>query len=96
MAKVELLVPITAVSGKAEELKRHLTALLAPTHAEPGNEFYRLYESETEGNFFFHELWKSQLDLDQHLQTPHFKQAEKAVQGLIQGSLAIHKVAEIS
>ena len=95
MAKVELLVPIVAVSGKAQELKKHLVAMLAPTHAEPGNEFYRLYESETEGSFFFHELWRSQEDLDQHLKSPHFEQFEKAVQGLTLGSPMIHKVSVV-
>ena len=95
MAKVELMVPFVAAPGKAQELKKHLTALLAPTHAEPGNEFYRLYESKVEGTFFFHELWKSQEDLDQHMQSTHLKQAEKAIPGLIQGSMVIHKVTQL-
>ncbi len=96
MAKVELLVPILAAPGKAEELKRQLTSMLAPTHAEPGNEFYRLYESEAEGNFFFHELWKSQEDLDTHLKSPHFQQLEMAMRGLLAAPLTIHKVSELN
>ena len=95
MAKPQLLVPFVAAPGKASELKQQLINMLAPTHAEPGCEFYRLYESESEGNFFFHELWKSQEDLDQHLHSPHFLHFEKAIQGLVSGPLTIHKVSEL-
>ena len=70
--------------------------MLAPTHAEPANEFYRLYESETPGHFFFHELWPSQDALDAHLQTPHFKRFAEVTKQLLAGPIDIHKVHEIA
>lgn len=94
--KVQLIVPLVAKEGKADELRKEAQAMLAPTHAEPANEFYRLYESETPGHFFFHELWQSQAALDAHLKTPHFKRFEEAVNKLLAKPLEINKVHEIA
>ena len=69
--------------------------MLAPTNAEPANEFYRLYESETPGHFFFHELWQSQEALDAHLKTSHFKHFEEVTKKLLAKPLEINKVHEI-
>ena len=96
MPKVELIVPIVAKEGQSDALRKELHAMLAPTHAEPGNEFYRLYESENSGHFFFHELWESPQALDEHMKTPHFQNFEKAVRDLLAEPLTIHKVKEIS
>ncbi len=96
MAKIELIVPITAVPGKAQELRKHLAAMLAPTHSEPGCEFYRLYESENEGRFFFHELWSSSEALDAHAQSIHFKNLLKVTEGLLAVPLDINKVKELT
>ncbi len=96
MAKVELIVPAHAKKGKASELKAVLRTLVMPTRAEEGNEFYHLYESETEGHFFFHELWKSQEALDQHMRAPHFTDATGKMKPLLDGDLEINKVTDIS
>lgn len=95
MAKVELIVPLVAAQGKADELKQQMTSMLAPTHAEPGCEFYRAYESETPGKFFFHELWESQKHLDAHMESPHLKAFAKAIQELVSGGLNVEKVKEL-
>ena len=95
MAKVELIVSVTARDGKAADLKRELQRMLAPTHAEAGCEFYRLYESEKPGRFFFHELWTSQSSLDAHVNSPHFQRLKEVLPGLIQGELDVHKVKEV-
>lgn len=94
--KVELIVPLVAREGKAEELKKEALAMLNPTHAEPANEFYRLYESETPGHFFFHELWQSQDALDAHLNTPHFKHFSEAIKNFLAEPIAINKVHEVA
>jgi quinol monooxygenase YgiN len=96
MPKVELIVAVTAAEGKAEELSVELQAMLAPTHAEPGCEFYRLYESEKPGHFFFHELWESAEALDAHRQTPHFRHMKAATQNLLAKPMEGHKVKQLS
>jgi quinol monooxygenase YgiN len=96
MPKVELIVSVLAAEGKADELSVELQAMLAPTHAEPGCEFYRLYESETTGRFFFHELWENQEALDAHRQTPHFKHMKQATQNLLAKPMEGNKVKQLS
>jgi quinol monooxygenase YgiN len=93
--KVQLIVPLIAQDGKADELRKQAVAMLAPTHAEPANEFYRLYESETPGHFFFHELWQSQQALDAHLQTAHFKRFSEVTKNLLAKPIEIDKVHEL-
>jgi quinol monooxygenase YgiN len=96
MPKVELIVSAIAAEGKANELSAELQAMLAPTHAEPGCEFYRLYESERTGHFFFHELWGSEEALDAHRKTPHFVHMKQATQNLLAKPLEGHKVKQLS
>jgi quinol monooxygenase YgiN len=96
MPKVELIVAVVAVEGKADELSTELRAMLAPTLAEPGCEFYRLYESETKGCFFFHELWESEEALDAHRQTPHFRHMKQATQNLLAKPMEGNKVRQLS
>ena len=96
MPKVELIVSVIAAEGKASELSVELQAMLAPTHAEPGCEFYRLYESERTGQFFFHELWESEEALDAHRKTPHFLRMKQATQSLLAKPMEGHKVKQLS
>lgn len=96
MPKVELIVPILAAEGKANEASVEFQAMLAPTHAEPGCEFYRLYESEKPGHFFLHELWESEEALEAHRKTPHFLRLKQRTQNLLAQPLAGHKVKQLS
>jgi len=96
VSKVELIVPVIAAAGKSGELKQRLLTMLEPTHGEKGCEFYRLYESQTEGHFYFHEMWESEAALEAHTQTPHFKQFMQETEALMAGPLAVDKVKQIS
>jgi quinol monooxygenase YgiN len=96
MPKVELIVLAAAGEGKTDKLSVELQAMLAPTQAEPGCEFYRLYESERTGNFFFHELWESEEALDAHRNTPHFVRMKQRTQNLLAKPLEGHKVKQLS
>ena len=96
MPKVELIVVVVSAEGKADELSTELQAMLAPTLAEAGCEFYRLYESETRGRFFFHELWESHEALDAHRQTPHFRRMKQATQNLLAKPMEGNKVRQLS
>ncbi len=96
MPKVELIVAVIAAEGKAEELSAELQAMLAPTHAEPGCEFYRLYQSETMGRFFFHELWESEQALDAHRKAPHFQHMKQTTESLLAKPMEGNKVKQLS
>ncbi|MBC9912990.1 antibiotic biosynthesis monooxygenase [Chitinophaga varians] len=56
----------------AATLRRELLALVAPTRAEAGNLVYNIHE-EKDGAIFIYEVWRSQADLDKHMQQPHLK-----------------------
>jgi quinol monooxygenase YgiN len=73
MAAVRVIARAQAREGKAEELKKLLRRMVAPTRAEKGCEFYELFESNHPGLFFFNELWASQADLDAHASSSHFR-----------------------
>ncbi len=71
---IVLNVHLQAAAGQEEILERHLAALVAPTREEPGCISYELHRSSDEpGKFMFQECFRSQADLDAHLETGHFK-----------------------
>ncbi|RBL94101.1 antibiotic biosynthesis monooxygenase [Chitinophaga flava] len=57
----------------AAVLRQELLALVAPSRAETGNIVYNIHE-EKDGAFFIYEIWRSQEDLDKHMQLPLLKQ----------------------
>jgi quinol monooxygenase YgiN len=64
-----------AVPGREKELESALRALLQPTRLEPGCLVYELHgDPEHPGKFMFYERFKSQAALDEHVNSPHFKQ----------------------
>jgi quinol monooxygenase YgiN len=63
-----------AKPGHEEELGRRMMALITPTLAEPGCINYDLHRSNTDpAVWIFYENWRSQADLDAHMQTEHYK-----------------------
>ena len=95
MAQVRLIARLVAKPGKADELRPVLKAMLAPTHAEPGMEFYELFESHEGGRFLFNELWTSKEALDRHMATPHFKEFEAKSRELLTGPIELNLLTEI-
>lgn len=95
MPKIELMVPVKARAGKTHALREKISSLLQPTRAEQGCEFYRAYESKTEGHFFFHELWTTQEDLDRHIQSVHLQRFAKAIEPLLAEPMELNKVKEL-
>ncbi len=65
---------IQAKPEKVAEVRRALTALVEPTHREPGCVSYVLHESSVDPTLFvFYENWRSQEDLDKHLKMPYLQ-----------------------
>jgi quinol monooxygenase YgiN len=69
-----LSVTIEAVQGREDELAALLRGLVEPTRTEPGCLGYELNSStETHGRFLFYEKFAGQAALDEHVNSPHFK-----------------------
>jgi quinol monooxygenase YgiN len=72
--RIILNVHMEAAAGQEEALERQLTALLDPTRAEAGCIAYELHRSvESPGKFMFHECFRDQAALDEHIGSPHFR-----------------------
>ena len=93
--KVTVLALFKAKPGLEEEVRRELMALQEPTRSEEGCINYDLHRSRDDpSRFMFYENWKSQEDLDQHLQMPYLTAfREKAGELLAEpASITLHKM----
>lgn len=82
---VMIVAKFVASPGKADELKKVLSACIAPSRAEAGCLHYDLYRSTEDGNvFLFHETWQSAEAIAEHEQQEHFKKLVAGCDGLLQ------------
>ncbi len=95
MAEIRVIARLIASPGKVEELREVSQAMLDPTHAEEGNKFYELYESNEGGRFLFNELWASQEAFNQHISSPHFKHFETRIKELLAEPLELNFLKEL-
>jgi quinol monooxygenase YgiN len=63
MSEVRVIARSVARRGSENQLRELLRGMIAPTRAESGCKLYELYESDSEGRFYFHEIWESQAAL---------------------------------
>jgi quinol monooxygenase YgiN len=74
MPLVTIIGTVTARPETREELQNLLEAQVAPTRAEPGCINYDFHvDSEDSCVFVFYENWRSQSDLDAHMNMLHLK-----------------------
>jgi len=86
MTQVQPLVvvaSISAISGRALELRPLLKALLSPTLAEPGCLRYEMNESLDGEGWVFTEQWQSEVHWQHHRRSPYMTQFEAAAGNLI-------------
>ncbi len=95
MADVHVIARSVARRGRETQLRELLRGMLAPTRAESGCKLYELYESDSQGRFYFYETWESQAALDQHAASPHFKHLEQAVGELVEEPLEVNILGRI-
>ena len=75
---------MNALQGKEKDLQDVLIKLIDPTRKEPGCISYILLiniSDQTEYTFF--EEWKTEKDLEAHMQSAHFQEAVSRIEGLI-------------
>lgn len=72
---ITVVARIKAKVGREEDVKKELTALIAPTRLEPGCLKYDLHQSsEDKSLFMFYENWAARKDLDEHLKMPYLQE----------------------
>ncbi len=97
MPDLTVVAVLKAKPGSESVLQDALSALVTPTLAEEGCLGYELSQSIADPTTFITiETWRSQSDLDAHMQTPHIAQALAAAGDAFDGAPAIHPLAPIS
>lgn len=94
---LKVVAVLTAKPGQEDVVRDALSALVAPTRQEEGCESYELFASAaTPGAFIFLESWRSQEDVDAHLQTSHVAAAFAAAGEALAEAPAIHPLTPVS
>lgn len=71
---ISIIAVLKAKTGKVDELREALKALLLPTRQEPGNTDYTLFQLRDEPDvFYMRESWRDQAALEEHISLPHFQ-----------------------
>jgi quinol monooxygenase YgiN len=95
MTEVRVIARSVARKGNEEELRALLQGMLVPTRAEQGCKSYELYESDSTGRFYFDETWESEVALDKHIATLHFKHLEQAIGELVEEPFEVNILKRI-
>jgi quinol monooxygenase YgiN len=96
MSDLNVVAVLKAKPGSEGAIRDALASLVEPTRAEPGNVSYDLHESAAEpGTFITIEKWRSQEDLDAHMQTPHIAAALGAAGDHLAEAPAIHPLVPV-
>ena len=95
MSEIIINAILQAKPGKEEELRSELVKVIEPSREEKGCIQYTLHEdTDKAGTFVFYEKWKSQKDVEAHIETPHYQQYRQQTELLIE-SRAVHRLQEV-
>lgn len=96
MPDLDVVAVLTAKSGSEALIRDALASLVEPTRAEEGCLRYDLFSSAADPAVFITiERWRSQEDLDGHLQTPHVQQALGAAGEHLAAAPGIHPLVPV-
>lgn len=94
MAIVTIVAKVTAKTDQIEAVKSELLKMITPTRQEEGCIEYRLHQdNDNPAVFLFYENWQSAACLEQHINSPHFKEYAAATGELITEKV-VHKMTE--
>jgi len=97
MSDLNVVAVLKAKAGSEAVLQDALAGLVAPTRAEDGCIGYELFRSASDASTFITiERWRSQDDLDAHMQTAHIARALQTAGDAIDGGPAIHSLTPVS
>ena len=96
MSDLDVVAVLTAKPGSESVVRQALEDLVPPTREEDGCVSYSLYASAADSAVFITvEKWRSQADLDAHMQTPHIQAALAAAGDAFGATPAIHPLTPI-
>ena len=88
-----IIAEVTAKPGHADALRQELTAMLAPSRAEPGCVSYVLHEVPGQPEqFVFYEVWKDDAAFVFHEGTHHYRDLGIKVADLVAKPPALRKL----
>jgi quinol monooxygenase YgiN len=94
---LKVVARIQARPGKVNELQSVLSSLVEPTRKEPGCLNYELLQNnEDPGDFTLVEEWQSNVALESHFATKHFKDALTRLPNLIVAEPDIRRYHRVS
>jgi quinol monooxygenase YgiN len=97
MPALDVVAVLTAKTGSEQLVGDALAALVEPTRGEEGNISYHLFASGADPAVFITiEKWRSQDDLDAHMQTDHIKQTLAVAGEHLAQAPAVHPLAPLS
>lgn len=84
MTEIIICAILKAKSGQEEQLRDELLNLVEPSRAEKGCIQYKLHQSiEENGTFVFYETWASESEINEHVNTEHYKIYRKNIETII-------------
>lgn len=96
-SELQVVATIPTDPAHREAVQAGLTELVTATRAEDGCLAYTAYESATApGVFVTVETWRSQADLDAHMQTAHIARAFEVLGAALVGEVAIHPLTPLA
>lgn len=96
MADLDVVAVITAKAGSEAVVRQALEELVAPTRDEEGCISYDLKSVAGQPTVFVTvEKWRSQDDLDQHMQSPHIARTFEVAGEHLAGGPGIYPLADL-
>jgi quinol monooxygenase YgiN len=96
MPDLRVIAVIPAATGSEDVVRRALRTLADASRGHDGCTGYELFESAAApGQFLTIETWRSQADVDAHLQHADVAAAFAAAEGHLAGGVAIHPLQPV-
>lgn len=82
MNEIRVVATMVAKEEYKNDVYHALKAVVIPSRREAGNIKYELHQDmQHDRTYVFFEIWKSQHALDEHNETPHFKELINKIDG---------------
>ena len=95
MTPLTVVAKVVARKDCVELVQAELLRLIAPTRQEEGCIEYRLHQDQVDpAVFIFYENWENEESLARHMESDHFGNYVRAVEGMLEEKI-VHRMTEI-
>ena len=95
MTETRIIAKAVPKPGNEQKVKALLSAMIAPTMAEPGVITYDLHVNEAGDRFYFFEIYESREAFDAHVASPHFKRLQVDLPPLLSEPLEVEVLTQV-